>query len=114
MGPQASVVPTPPVSAMEPVISPARASSRNSSATPMPSMFCSTMNRVASASSTSNGSPPSLSVIRSERKPMAAKKYSSKVSRTSRSNVICVPSAIYASPTTQAHRKPPTTGSGTL
>ena len=114
IGPQASVVPTPPVREMEPVISPARASSPNSCATPMPSRFCSTMNSVASASRISSGLPPSFRVRRSERRPMAAKKYSSRVSRTFRSNSMRVPSSAYARPTTQAHRKPPTTGSGTL
>ncbi|MOA17916.1 hypothetical protein D3C78_1381980 [compost metagenome] len=93
-GPQARVVPMPPVSEIEPVISPARGSRPNTPATPMPSRFCSTMKPEDRPSSHITGLPPSRNVRKSDLSPMPAKKYSSSMSRTPRSNSMRRPSTI--------------------
>ena len=78
---QAMVVPTPPVSEMEPTISPARGSIPKTLASPMPVAFCRRMKTSASAVRIRKGRPPAANVRRSLFKPMAAKKYSSRTSR---------------------------------
>ena len=78
IGAHASVVPTPPVSATEPTISPALGFRPKPAAIPMPSRFCNTMKMLASASRMAKGLPPRRKEAKSDFRPSAAKKYSSR------------------------------------
>ncbi|MCY1442489.1 hypothetical protein D9M71_588580 [compost metagenome] len=97
---------------MEPTIRPALGSSPKTSAMPMPSAFCRKMNTVASTSRIISGHPPLINWRMSDFKPMPAKKYSSMVSRTCRSNSTWMLRPKYKTLVTAAQTKPPTTDSG--